>query len=186
MNKTEFQDFKKRLHSHHRLNVNNECTSSPIYLVQKKVVDWGYEEEYAEHHQLYCSCEGISYDTLQEFLEEFEEEKVNSLLEDFGYKISVKDLLSSYSEVERLRILDEILNHSKDYKYNDYYLVHGNERYETVGIFLTYKAAENFLTQKGWKLGDEGARIYIDSVYRSKEFRDVLDLIVEDKLEFKG
>ena len=47
-------------------------------------------------------------------------------------------------------------------------------------------AGEGFLKAKGWKFGDEGARIYIDSLYRSGEFRGLLDLIVEGKLEFKS
>ena len=81
--------------------------------------------------------------------------------------------------------MGELINDHEDYKYNGYQMVHGNERYETVNMFITLKASEEFLKAKGWEYGDDGARIYVDSLYRSSEFRGLIDLIVSGQLEFK-
>ena len=182
MNKQQYQDFQERLTSHHRGSVENQYTADPIYLVQKRVIDWGYVEEYAQHHQLYGSCDEVEYDTVEEFFEDWEDECVEGLLKNTGYSV---DIIKDQPTLEGLDTLESILNEHEDYKYDGYQLQHGNERYETVHIFLTHKAAEDFLKAKGWKEGDEGGRIYVDSLCRSREFREVIDLIVSGKLEFK-
>jgi len=182
MNKQQFKDFQTRLISHHRGHVNNYCTADPIYLVQKQVIAWGYVEEYAEHHQLYGSCDESYTYSAKEFFEDWDEGCIENLLKDSMY--SVEDF-TEYSDMQGLEILEGLLNNHIDYKYNGYQLQHGNERYETVEIFLTHKAAEDFLKAKGWQLGDGGGRIYVDSLCRSSEFKGLINLIVDGTLVFK-
>lgn len=182
MNKQQYEDLQQRLKQHHVDCIGNSCTASPIYLVQKKVIDWGYDEEYAEHHQLYGGCDDSYYDTVEEFFEDWAEESLENLFKGSQY---CKEDFSEYDDLTGFGILDELLKEHEDYKYNGYQFVHGNERYETVNIFITLKSAEDFLKAKGWEYVDDGARIYVDSLYRSGEFRSLIDLIVSGQLEFK-
>lgn len=173
MNKVEFEDFQDRLKGHHKLGVNNECTSDPIYLVQKQVIDWGYEEEYAELHTLHGSCDDVYYDTVQEYFEGYLQEDKDFFTEQTG---------RTAGEILTLEDLCDVINNTELWKYNGYQVLHGNSRYETVNIFLTYDAAKAWLDSKGE--GGTG-RIYVDSLYRSSEFSSLIDLVINGKLEYK-
>ena len=83
MNKESFEQLQTRLHKHHILHEDNLCTAAPVYLVQKKTIDWGYEEEYSELHQLYNSCSESSYDCVEEFVDDYDEEEWEYLFEIF-------------------------------------------------------------------------------------------------------
>jgi hypothetical protein len=177
MNKVSFEQLQTRLHKHHILHEDNLCTAAPIYLVQAKKIDWGYEEDYAELHQLYNSCDERGYDSVEEFVDDYDEEEWEYLFENTDYE-SKEDFLECHADLydvcSTLKQLDT---------YGGWSYLNGNPRWETHDIFLTMDDANKYIDGKG--IRGENCRIYVDSLYRSYEFRGLLESIAKGELVWK-
>lgn len=177
MTKDSFLKLQQNLHKHHILHEDNLYTAAPIYLVQKKVIDWGYEEEYAEHHQLYNSCNESSYESVQEFVDDYDDEEWEYLFENTDYE-SKEDFLLCHDG-----LYDVENTMSQIDPYGGWNYLHGNSRWETVNIFITLEDANNFIDGK--KIRGDNCRVYVDSLYRSYEFKGLLESIAKGDLVWR-
>lgn len=67
--------------------------------------------------------------------------------------------------------------------YGGWSYLHGNSRWETVNIFITLEDANNFIDGK--KIRGDNCRVYVDSLYRSYEFRELLESIAKGDIVWK-
>tara|TARA_R100000541_G_C1897352_1_gene83954 strand:+ start:17369 stop:17911 length:543 start_codon:yes stop_codon:yes gene_type:complete len=177
MNKESYEKLQTRLHKHHILHEDNLCTAAPIYLVQAKKVDWGYEEEYAELHQLYNSCDESGYDSVEEFVDDYDEEEWRYLFKN-TYCLSKKDFLECHTNLyDAYQTLEQIDPHG------GWSYLHGNPRWETHNIFLTMDDANKYIDGK--YIRGENCRVYVDSLCRSYEFRGLLESIAKGELVWR-
>jgi len=180
MNKEQFEKLRGNLINHHVIGVGNACTASPIYLVRVKKIDWGYEEEFSQHHCIYFDeSEWTSVKDFWECHELDDEEELEYFLSSVSNN-NAKNFFKECASSWNLSKLWDWLEHwlpNHEYQY-----LHGNERWETINWFLTREEAENFVKGKG---GDPEINIWVESLYRSGEFRGLMDAICEGKLEWK-
>ena len=177
MNKQDYLKLQENLHKHHIQCIDNECTADPIYHVKKRVIDWGYEEDYADHHQLYCSCDQRGYYSIQEFMDDYDDEEWSYLFGDSDYKEKQDFLLCHNDLHDVLNTLEQIV------PYDGWQYIHGNERWQTVEMFLTKQAADRYIDSKG--IRGENCLLYVDSLCRSYEFKELLQAIAKGKLEWR-
>lgn len=175
MDRQQFGQLKYNLDQHHNKCVGNSCTSAPLFLVRVKKIDWGYEEEYADYHCLRnCDWEGeIGIESVQEFMGSYDEEEWEYIFEGTNYedKKNFEDFHQDLNDIQNT--MTQIQPDS------GWELIHGNERWETVNWFLTRPAAEEFVKAKG---GDVDLNIWVDSLYRSGEFRNLLEAVANGEL----
>lgn len=174
MNKEEFEKLRDNLYNHHFNYIDNFCTAAPIYLVQKKVIDWGYEEEYAEHHQLYNSCCESSYKSVQEFVDDYDDEEWEYLFENTDYA-NKEDFLLCHNDLWEVEDTMEQVDPHGGWQY-----LHGNSRWETVEIFLTKDSADKYIDTRG--IRGDNCRLYVDSLYKSYEFKELLENIANGNI----
>lgn len=179
MNKQQFEKLRDNLHDHHIKGIGNACTRSPVYLVKKKVIDWGYEEEYAERSQIYCSYDESSFDSVKEFVDDYSDDgEWEYVFENTDYEdkndflLCHKDLYDVYRTMEELQ------------PYNGWMYLHGRERWETVEIFLTKEGAEEYIEKRG--IRGENCMIYVDSLWRSYEFVELLEGVAKGEIIWGG
>jgi len=134
MNKTQFEYLKTQLIDHHCNSTGNLYTAHPVYEVQKKVVDWGYVEDYAEEVQLSCGCDDGSVDTVEEFLSYWDEHQIEEFFEGTQY---CQEDFEELEPTQGLEILADLLNEDEYYKYDGYEVQYGNSRWEVVETYLT-------------------------------------------------
>jgi hypothetical protein len=173
VNKEQYEDLQKRLHDQHFKSINNECTASPIYHARHKRISWGYEEEYSEVHAIYHDCE--YYYSAEDFIDSWnlkDEEELEYFLDQTESVAAQNHFKEKYLTWELHEIWEWIDYHIKGHEYA---WVHGNYEYETVNTFITHEAAEAYVKAKG-------GQIWIDSLYRSGEFRNLLEAIANGKL----
>lgn len=179
MNKQQFEQLKYNLDQHHNKCVGNSCTAAPIFLVRVKKIDWGYEEEYAEYHCLRdCNWEGeLGIESVQEFMDCYDDDEWECIFEGTDYKSKSEfedyhqDLMDVQSTMQQIQ------------PYNGWELMHGNERWETINWFLTRTAAEKFVKAKG---GDVDLNLWVDSLYRSGEFKGLLEAVANGELKYES
>lgn len=178
MNKQDFEKLKVDLTGHHRKSIGNLYTCNPIFLVRVNKIDWGYEEEYAEHHAIHFD-ESYWYSG-DEFWKDHDlddPEELEYFLQDcHGSKDVFKTKCKTWSALDLGHWLE------CSFKCHEYCMYHGNDRWEIINWFLTREEAEAFVKSKG---GDPEINIYVDSLYRSNQFKGLLDAIIDGKLTWK-
>ncbi|AGH32237.1 hypothetical protein VPHG_00174 [Vibrio phage 11895-B1] len=189
MDKQEFESLKEQLTDHHVKGIGNSCTASPFYLVQVKRTNWGYEQEYAEHHAIYYD-DSYWYD-VEDFYKDHElrdEEDMEYFLSNITSEQAKEEFKSEYKVWDLDQLWHWLECHYPDHEYT---YVHGNDYWETVNWFLTKESAENFLASKGVKslkygVSEDGfSRIYIDSLYRSHEIKGLLESVINGNIIWK-
>ena len=177
MNKGTFEQLQTRLHKHHVLHEDNLYTAAPIYLVQVKKIDWGYEEEYAELHQLHNSCCESTFGSVEEFIDDYDEDEWEYLFENTDYEYK-EDFVLCHPDLDAVcNTLDQIDPHG------GWSYVHGNSRWETHEIFLTMDDANAYI--EGEHIREDTCRVYVGSLYRSYEFSGLLEAIAKGDLTWK-
>lgn len=182
MNKQKFDTLQEQLHDHHIKGIGNVFTRSPLFLVQVKKMDWGYEEEYSEEHAIYF--DDSYWYTSQEFYDEHsleEEEELEYFLKGTSW-VAKRFFRESHKDWNLKQLWEWIDYHLPD---NEYCFCHGNSRWETINSFITRKQAENFVESKSGK-DNPNVRICVDSLYRSAEFETLLEAIAQGKVVWKG
>lgn len=178
MDKQGFEKLKDNLINHHINCIGNDGTYAPIYLARVEETVWGFQEDYAQEHTLgYCDWEGCGYNTVQEFVDSYDEE-------DWGYVFGLSDYPNKEFFLEDHTSLEDVASTMRYLQPNNGWEVyHGNKQWKTVNWFLTRGAAENFVIGKG---GNPDENVWVDSLYRSSEFRGLLEAIAKGDLVWKG
>lgn len=170
LNQATFDDFITRL-KHHVAGggVNDHCTADAIFIVEKRVIETGYDKEYCEDFILVVD----HYDNpilLKDYCDRIDEDEKTELnkiaKEYFGKK------WDSLDDVDKYIVLEE----------TDYVNVTGyRERWEHVNCHFTKEAAEAFIERKKHDYRD-GLRVYVDSQYWCWEFKAIQKAFIEGKL----
>ena len=178
MDKQSFEKLKSNLIDHHINFIGNDSTYAPIYLARVEETIWGFQEEYAQEHTLgCCDWEGDGYDTVQEFVEDYDEEE-------WDYVFGLSDYTTKEVFLQHHTSLQDIADTMQQLQpYNGWEVYHGNKQWKTINWFLTREAAENFVIAKG---GDPKKNVWVDSLYRSGGFRGLLEAIAKGDLVWKG
>lgn len=182
MNKQKFNTLQEQLYNHHIKGIGNAFTRSPLFLVQVKKIEWGYEEEYSEEHAIYF--DDSYWYTSQEFYDDHsleEEEELEYFLKGTSWAAK-RFFRESHKDWNLKQLWEWIYYHLPD---SEYCFCHGNPRWETINYFITRKQAENFVESKSGK-DSLSVRIYVDSLYRSNEFEILLEAIAQGKVVWKG
>ncbi len=183
MNKQKFDKLQEQLHDHHIKCIGNDATRSPLFLVQVKKVDYGYESEYATEHAIHF--DESYYYTADEFYDCHElstPEELEYFLNGVTSESAKVHFRESYKEWDLFMLMEWVDCCLPD---SEYELVHGNYRWETINYFITREQAENFMSAKAGK-DNPNTRVIVDSLYRSSEFETLLEAIAEGKLVWKG
>lgn len=176
MEKEEWDDFVERLHHHNRgEGVNEHRTASPIFMVQKKERVWGLEPEYVEGTAYIedDSGEHHEYATIAECLKELDEDQIADIKHSAW--LIFDERLENLDDDDMLYILTD--------KGHDIQLVGYIDRWENINAHLTREAAQAFIDRKSHDY-PAGLRIYVESLYWCKEFKQVIDAILDGKVKF--
>lgn len=156
-----FDDFIKRLHYHNRgEGVNDHCTASPIFIVQKKEIVTGID---LEHDPLYF------------------------WVDDDGSELSDEELMEALAELKAegeyydefdIEVDTEVTNGEHTFYRKIGYV----ERWEYVCAHFTKEAAERFVAQK--KHDYRELRVYVEAQVRCWEFNDIIQGLLDGQIGF--
>ncbi len=185
MKKSDFHDFLKRLIYWNKGDgVNEHFTAHPIFNVQKKVLISGIDQDYAENTGVWF--DDYFYETVDHFLDYiFEEEEEEALF--LGYLIDQKlfkdkDHLLSQDVSVKIDMIERF-----DQSENGWACVtiSGYQwSWEYLNSHFTKEAAEAFIKRKSHDYRD-GLRVFVDGQYWCQEFREVVDMLICGKLQYK-
>lgn len=177
MNKQEYEELRTKLIAHHYKSIQNDCTASPIFKVRFERVVWGFEEEFAQEHALFhCDTEYDGYESVQEFVDDYEEDEWVHIFANTDY-FTKESFLEYHTDLET--VCDTMQQLQPDFGWQ---VLHGNKEWRTFRTFLTYDEAYNCCVAKG---GDPTRNIHIDSMYYSNAFTELVDLIAKGKLVYE-
>ena len=116
-------------------------------------------------------------ESVQEFMTYYDDDEWEYIFEgtDYESKSEFEEYHQDLSDVQSTMSLMQ--------PYNGWELIHGNERWETINWFLTRPAAEKFVKAKG---GDVDLNIWVDSLYRSGEFKSLLEAVANGELKHES
>lgn len=163
--KKEFEDFIERLRYHNKgEGVQKHGTADPIFMVQKKELIFGLEDGYADYYVwVDTSDDGDVFETDEEL-----EERINEDFEETGLRYDEYFLAHDYEIT--------INGHIAFKKFGV------KEFWQTVNCHFTREGAEAFIERKKHDYSE--LRIYVDTQYWSREWRDVVHALLSGQITY--
>jgi len=171
MKKEDFEDFIKRLkHWNQGEGVREHITANPVFIVEKKVRDYGYDPDCGCDTVITDSGRELEFDCWESFYDDLDEDE-KSQLDDIE-----PDFLSLSFDSDKIEAAEKL-----GYEF----VVTGiQDRWEYVNCHFTKEAAEAFIARKGYDYR-RGLRVFVDSQYWCWEFKDIIEALLNDQLVLK-
>lgn len=162
-----FDDFVKRLRYHNEgEGVEDHCTAHPIFIVQKKEIISGIDNDFDPSY-FWVNTDGEGEYTDEEMLERLEEIFDEEETGPDEYDLAFDDEITCYSGKRTL-----------------FRKVGYIERWEYVCAHFTKEAAEAFIVRKQHDY--RALRVYVDSQYWCPEFITIVKGLLSGKIGFNG
>lgn len=169
-----FAEFAERLRHHcNGDGVRVHGTADVIFNVEKRVIDYGYDEDYSEN--IAIVQEGSRWDCPNEFYEALDEDvksKVNQLAK--SWHDEPFDTLSTEDKFD-------MINQAN---IDCVYVTRWQDHWEIVNSHFTSEAAEAWIKRKGHDYPD-GLRVSVDAQLYCWEWNAIKQAIMDGTLVFK-
>lgn len=170
-----FADFAQRLKYHCQgEGVRGHGTADAIFTVEKRVIDYGYDEAYSDN--IVIVQEGSCWEDPLKYYQGLDCEvkrDLNKLAQYYDGKQFAKLTKEDQFAVVADANLDCV------------YVTRWQERWETVNSHFTHEAAEAFIKRKGHDYPD-GLRVCVDAQLYCWEWNAIKQAIMDGTLVFKG
>jgi hypothetical protein len=169
-----YADFVDRLRYHCKgEGVNDHCTADAIFIVQRRVIDYGFDEDYSGGNIAVISPDSdCAWHSLEEFWASCDRSDKayinNAARKEFEAKFSSLDC------DDRIHVLQEL----------DYGVTGWNERWDYVNSHFTKEAAEAWIKRKGHDYPD-GLRVMVDAQTYCWEWNAIKEAIMDGRLILK-
>lgn len=169
-----FDEFLSRLrHWNRGEGVKDHITADPIFVVEKKVRDYGFEEDYADKFTYIQADE--EFEDLGEFYnccDDDEQERIDRFSQDLTRCCFLGiGVISEQEEVLKC-------------VYDDFYKVRYKERWERINFHFTKEGAETFIMRKKHDY-PLGLRVFVDTQVYCWEYQEIIEGLLEGKIVFR-
>jgi len=173
LTKETFDNFIERLKFQNRGDgTKDHCTAHPLFLIQKRVLTYGFTEEYSDRRVIVCDeVEWFSPEDYWNDADDNKKELINAIVKEAD-DCEFTDL----SEDDQWTLLSELDDHS---------LIFYKEDWEYVNAHFTPEAANAFIERKKHDY-PKGLRVYVDSQYWAWEFKTIVEALINGKLVLKN
>lgn len=168
-----YADFVTRLRYHcDGEGVNDHCTADAIFIVEKRVIDYGLHEDYSDNICIYYSGDDGEWHSFDEFWSECDRSAKATLNNKSRAGYGVK--FSCLGDWLKEAVLEDA----------GYTITRWRDRWEYVNSHFTKEAAEAWIKRKGHDY-PEGLRVYVDAQLYCWEWNAIKEAILSGKLVFK-